>query len=286
MGLLSIADLNQPPEVLDYYIRRAQTLSDIYLRHIALDQNESYTYLVKIFGASERSKGIHASEISKCQRQLVYCIRGEKRQPPEDNADVNMLLRFRLGTALHVVLQNDWMRIAAKSNGTLLFKDEVAINPKMGGIAQLWNIFSSCDGVITLCDQQHNPEVRVGLEIKTCSGDSFEKLRGPQNDHMEQTLVYMATLDLPLMWILYYNKSNSNFTPPHSPWLYKFDQSKWSNDLEIRFAKCTHMAEIGELPERTEGIHCRWCSFARLCDPMTLKARSTMPRLSDGMRPR
>jgi CRISPR/Cas system-associated exonuclease Cas4 (RecB family) len=287
MPLLTIADLNQPREALHPYIQRAQALTDMYYRHIAEEQNDTFEYSVQIFGTSGRSRGIHASEISKCMRQIVYCIMGVERQPPIQGADVNMLMRFRLGTAIHAMIQNDWHRIAAKSGGLLHFQDEVRVNPDIGGLAQLWNIYSSCDGIFTLCDQVGQPEVRVGLEIKSISDDGFNKLKSPQADHLEQTTVYMATLNLPLMWIIYYNKSNSNFTSSYSPWLYIFDSEKWSNDLEIRFARCTHMAQVGELPDRTEGMHCKWCSFSYTCGPKTLQLRTaSSPRLSQGMRRR
>jgi len=284
VALLSIADLNQQPEVLEPYILKAQSLSAMYYQHIAADQNETYSYAVDIWGSKGRKQGIHASEISKCMRQIVYCILGTERQPPVQGADVNMLMRFRLGTAIHAMLQNDWHRIAAKSGGQLEFQDEVRVSPKLGGLAALWNIRSSGDGVFTFLDSSGYPEVRIGLEIKSASPDEFAKLKGPQSDHLEQTNVYMAALDLPLMWVLYYNKGNSNITESYSPWLFKFDANKWNYDLEIRFARCTHMAQEGELPERTEGMHCRWCSFASSCCPNILKLKTARTRLSSGMK--
>ena len=284
MTLLTIADLDLPQEVLAPYIQRAQCLSELYFAHIANDQNESYSYNVDIWGTKGRSQGIHASEISKCMRQIVYCIMGVEGQPPVQDADINMLMRFRMGTAIHAMIQNDWRRIAARRDD-LQFQDEVSVSPGMGGIAALWNIHSSCDGLFTFLDGQGYPEMRVGLEIKSISGDGFQKLKAPQQDHIEQTTVYMATIDIPLMWILYYNKSNSNLTTSFSPWLFQFDRERWANDLEIRFARCTHMAQMGELPEPTDGMHCRWCSFAYTCQPKALQLRpTTSPRLSQGMK--
>jgi len=285
MPLLTIADLSQPPEVVTPYIQRARTLSGMYLQHLATSQTDTHKYDVSIWGGSTRSKGIHASEISKCMRQIVYCIMGTERRPPVQEANVNMLMRFSLGTAVHSLLQHDFHRLAEKSGGQLRFKDEIRIGPKLGGPAQLWNIRSSADGIFTFMGPDGQPELRVGLEIKTMSPDDYADLKSPQNDHMEQATVYMATLDLPLLWFLYYNKGNSNFTESSPPWLIQFDAARWNNDLEIRFARCTHMAQIGELPDRTEGFYCKWCHFAHTCSPTSIRPRAGTPfRLSSGMR--
>lgn len=287
MPLLTTADLQQSPQALEPYLRQAQTLSDMYFRNLAEEQDETYNYTVEHYGTGTRAPGIHASEVSKCMRQIVYCVAGTERKPPVEGADVNMLMRFQIGTSVHSMVQSAFHRIAGKSGGRLHFQDEVRIHPELGGPAAVWNLRSSVDGVFTFIDELGQPELRVGLEIKTISADGFAKLRSPQKDHLEQTTIYQAALDLPLMWVLYYNKSNSNITQSFAPWLYKFDAGKWHNDLEIRFAKCTYMAQTGQMPERSEGMHCRWCSFAYACDPNILKRKSKGPmRLSAGMRRR
>src|SRR5690606_11437879 len=107
----------------------------------------------------------------------------------------------------------------------------------------------------------------------------------PESDHMEQTCLYQACLDLPLMWVLYYNKSNSNFTTPYAPWLFKFDRHKWENELQPRFAKAHAHAQSQQLPDRTEGQHCQWCPFAWLCKPKVLSRsmNSAPPVVGAGM---
>jgi hypothetical protein len=258
----------------------------MYYKNVAEEQNITYDYTVQHFGSGTRAPGIHASEVSKCMRQIVYCILGVDRRPPVDNADVNMLMRFQVGTGIHSMLQSAFHRIADKSP-KLNFEDEIRIHPGLGGPAAMWNLRSSVDGVFTFFDEFGAPELRVGLEIKTASDNVFGKLRSPQKDHIEQTTIYQAALDLPLMWLLYYNKSSSNITQSFAPWLYKFDQNKWSTDLEIRFARCTYMAQAGQMPDRSEGMYCRWCSFAHICDPAVLKRKSKGPMtMSIGMRRR
>jgi hypothetical protein len=123
----------------------------------------------------------------------------------------------------------------------------------------------------------------VGLEIKTESEKQFEKLREPRDYHKEQTTLYMAALNLPLMWLFYYNKSNSNITSSFPPYLFQFDRKLWDT-LEMRFAKAHGMAAQNQLPARTEGMPCRWCAFSYTCQPSLLKGQQPKrTKLSLGM---
>lgn len=286
MPLLTIKDLDQPQDVLAPYIEKATTLSRTYFDYIKNDQHENFSYTVDEFGTKDRAPGIHASEISKCLKLLVYSILGVERYIDPQTVDVNMLMRFRLGKAVHAMVQSDWHRIAAKSEGKLKFEDEVAISPHLGGIALQWNMHSSCDGVITFIDDGL-PILRVGIEIKTESDLQFQDLKQPRPEHKEQTMLYMATLDLPLMWVLYYNKSNSNITQSFPPYLYQFDKRLWETQLEMRFAKAEHYAAIKQLPQGTEGIQCGWCPYSYDCKPSFLKPQAPIrPPIAIGMRRR
>lgn len=272
MPLLTINDLNQPLKEVLKYVDMANGLSNVYIDYITNSQEDDQSYKTEVFGTKGRSKGVHASEISKCNRALVLGIMGIERKVDTSNNDINMLMRFKVGHAVHSMLQNDWKQIAKKSKGLITFKDEVKIEPGNSEIAKLWNIHSRCDGIIT-CYGDYNktsPQIRVGLEIKTISDDGYSKLKAPQADHLEQTTLYMKALDLPLMWICYYNKNNSNFTPSHNPFLFTFDKNVWDNILEMRIAKCTYLADTNNIPDCTEGIHCRWCSFSWHCKPPLL----------------
>ena len=291
--LLSIADLEQTQQSLLSCMAAANSLYDTYMNYIEQDQDESYSYTVHIHGAKERAPGIHASEISGCKRIPVYSLMGTPRVPNKTGSNPNMLMRFRIGHAVHAMLQNDWHRIAARSGGYITFEDEVKINPKLGGVAAEWRMHSSCDGVITLWAPNGAgilvPVVRVGIEIKTASHGEFDKLRGPKSDHEEQTCFYMRALDLPLMWVFYYNKSNSSITPSKTPFLYSFDRSMWEDKLEMRFAEVMDMADRGELPPRTEGMQCSWCAYAHTCQPPKVQRilQSQTPiQISPGMRNR
>ncbi len=275
--LVTIEDLKQPREVKDPLIDRARQIGRYYTGFKAQDTG-GRSFTVDIGGARQRAPGIHASEISKCRRLLVYSIRGEERKPVQgDDADVNMQLRFDAGHVFHALIQNDMERMCewlntASGSIVITYEPEVRINPKLGGNAQKWALNSSCDGRFCFW---HNGEeyLRVGHEIKTASGPSYEKLTKPQDDHYEQTNLYMAALDLPLMWIHYYNKSNSYFTAPEPPYLFQFDHHMWEKQLETRFAESHQEAQSGALPDREEGRHCNWCPFAWTCQPPSRKTK-------------
>lgn len=277
--LTTIDDLKQPQEVKQHFISQAMQLSRYFVAWKAQDDG-GYEFTVKIGGARHRAPGIHASEISKCRRLMVYSIQGVERRPPsQEDADVNMQMRFDIGHAVHAMLQQqmklmcEWINQGTKK---ITFEDEVAVHPDLQETSAEWELHSHCDGVFTFWyeaqPQLFVPYLRVGLEIKTRSDGQFEKTNRPDQDHYEQTCLYMAALDLPLMWTLYYNKSNSNFTNTDPPFLYQFDSTLWDK-LETTFARSQVQAEQGALPTRQEGRHCRWCPFGWTCQPPSLKAK-------------
>lgn len=299
MQLINLADLARPEEQLSPLISQAQKLGELWLEFIKQD-DEPYDYAIHDDGESSRSAGIHASEMSKCMLKLVYSIAGVDRRPNAQATDANMKLRFRTGTAIHAMIQSDFKRMAdwysaqnSQYGHALTFESELKVKSNLQEVAKAWDLSSSCDGAFTFWRHGQRPEgdygwmdyLRVGVEIKTSSAPAYEGRKKPEPEHMEQTCLYQATLDLPLMWVLYYNKSNSNFTTPYAPWLFKFDKHLWENELEMRFAKAHHLAETRQMPERTEGKHCDWCPFSWLCQPKVLNkpAFTGVPIISSGM---
>jgi len=276
MKLITIADLQT--QDLKPILEVIKGLGSHYIRFIENDLN-GYQYEVSAGPESGRKPGIHASEVSGCARRLVYGIGPTERRPDPTTTDANMRMRFRLGTAVHHAIQDDFIRMCAvpynAPNGstyTLTFEPETRIDPSIGGPAAEFNVQSSTDGIFTFW-QDGQPVIRTLLEIKTASKDEFEKIKEPKLEHTEQGHVYMGCLDIPLIWFLYYNKSNSNFTHPMAPFLLRFNQKLWS-DLEIRFIHSIHMHETGQLPERTESMACRWCPFSYDCKPTILNRSS------------
>jgi hypothetical protein len=280
MRLVTISDLEQPQHTKSLLIERAMQLGKWYHEFKKTD-TEGYEYTVRIGGDRTRKPGIHASEISRCSRLLTYSVRGEQRIATESNhADANMRMRFSLGNAVHAMVQNEMRRMCARLGGAVSFHDEVKISWELGGVAAQWGVDSSCDGVFVFwieVDGEALPYLRVGFEIKTKSGPEFEKLVKPDDDHMEQTCLYMAALDLPLMWVFYYNKSNSNWTSSEPPWLFQFDRHLWETTLQPRFGAVHQNAQTGELPPRQEGRHCGWCPYSWTCKPAILTAPQRGP---------
>lgn len=298
MVLATIADLRRSTQEIEPLIKQARELADLYDRFIAQD-NETYSYTVTDYGENTREPGIHGSEISKCQRRLVYGIMGTERRADPDSIKPNMKLRFRTGTAIHAMIQTDFKRMAAwytrnhQHRGFMLtFEEELTVKPELQAVAQYWGIRSHCDGAFTFWwwDSVNGtwvPYLRVGLEIKTSSDAQFAKRRKPELDHTEQTCLYQACLDLPLMWVLYYNKSNSNYTNPSAPWLFKFDENLWRNELERRFQDSYARASSNQLPDRVVGLHCGWCPFKYTCRPPDANVRRfTPPLIPTSMLPR
>lgn len=283
MQLLTIADLKRPEEELQPLFGQAQKLAELWLEFLRQDA-EKYEYTVIDYGERERSPGIHASEMTKCQLKVVYSILGTERRVLSESVDVNMKMRMRLGTAVHAMLQSDFERMAiwytkqySPAGYALSFQAELPIKKELQEVSKKWDLSSSCDGAFTFWrwdGQQWVAFMRVGVEIKTSSDKQFVDRKKPDHDHMEQTCLYQACLDLPLMWVLYYNKSNSNFTTPYAPWLFKFDSHKWENELLPRFATAHQHAQTQQMPDRTEGMHCQWCPFAWKCNPKVLNRSS------------
>ena len=287
MRLTSIEDLNRPQLELDPLIKEAQTLGHRYYDLVA-NEDETYEYRVVDFGEGTRTPGFHASEITGCHRQLVYSVAGcERRKNP--CLDVNMKMRFRIGTAVHAMIQAEFTRIAANSGGHLHFEEEIKISPEHQEVAKQWNIHSHIDGIFTFSKwyPEHNrwgSYMRVGLEIKTQSAGAYEDNKEPLEYHKDQTCVYMKCLDLPLMWVLYYNKSNSNITTPYSPYLFKYDPDRWEKITRVIQSGSEYVRK-GELPPREEGKPCTWCSYAWHCQPEMLKKKQAYKSRSTTVSP-
>jgi hypothetical protein len=223
--------------------------------------------------ANARAPGIHASEISGCERKIVYSLNGT---PRKEQTRGFWKMKFNVGHAMHAMIQGHFHEMAKESGCAMLFDDEVKISPLLGGVSEKWNINSSCDGIITFQQPDANgvwhPIARIGLEIKTESPDGYEKLRAPKLGHIEQAHVYMKALDVPVFWFLYMNKGNQNMTDSAGPWMVKFDKNIWDN-LEARFDSVYSHARNGTLPDRDEGIVCEFCAFSHACQPNYLKKK-------------
>lgn len=256
MKLTSIADLQVPGAQI--------------LEQTAWDLTKIYDNFLDTFPADdshEREAGIHATELNNCLRQVVYTLFSTPKV-----ADVERMWRkkFEVGRSIHDMLQRHFRlmcaHMAANSNGRLTFEDEVRVQDTPLG-RELY-LTSSCDGIFTFLDDAKVPFLRVGTEIKTKSDAEYKKLDGPEDKHVQQAHLYMAALDLPLTWILYWNKSNEHYTPSIAPYLIRFDPNIWQK-LEDRARIAIDFANRQELPHPEVGMGCRWCPYAYTCNPPT-----------------
>lgn len=255
MPLVSIADLDgDPAEVLEL-TTEATNITHRYERFLAELPRDGNT----------RKPGIHASEIRGCKRRVVYSILRTDRR---DESDGIWRRRFQIGHAIHEMFQKSFKHFAAESV-IIDFEEEVPIAPELHQYyAAKWDIYSHSDGIFTIRHAETlEPLIRVILEIKSASPDEFEKMRAPKPEHIDQAHVYMACLDVPFTWFLYYNKGNQNYTGADNPSFFvRFDPKKWE-ELELLFAEFHEAAALNVLPERTEGMLCEICPYAWTCSP-------------------
>lgn len=219
-----------------------------------------------------RPPGVHASEVSGCQRRFVYSLRGE---PSVRKAPAKMKSIFQIGHLVHGLLQKSFHRFARteRAKRKVTFRDEVSIDPHTNETARIYNIYSSCDGVFTFWTNETGkwePYLRIGLEIKTMGADEFKTLSSPKPDHIEQAHIYMRCLDLPATWLLYVNKSNGQVLPPSGNFLVHYKAKTWEK-LAHRIEAAHDHVGCGTLPEREEDFPCTWCPYAKSCEPDYLK---------------
>lgn len=271
MALLTIDDLKANRPLDKQYADLATQLSAIYEEFLENEEGD----------ARERPPGLHASEISGCPRKAVYSLCGtEKREKTETLMSKRVWRRrFAIGHKIHDMFQADFERMARKSGlhehlgkgYTIEFTKEVGINPTKGMYySSKWDIYSHCDGIFVIKNAAGEPLVRIALEIKSMAPDDFEKTNKPKPEHIEQAHVYMACIDVPFAWFLYYNKGNQNYTGSDNPSFFiTFDPALWEG-LEARFEMFHTHAAMKTLPDREEGIVCEFCPFGWTCQPRYL----------------
>lgn len=277
MRLTTISDLlSGPTDEVEGLVRKASSLCDVYENFLTASPGDTHA----------RVPGIHASEISGCERRIVYSLIGMERRELSGQA---WRRRFRIGHSIHEMFQRDFQNMARQmglsevQDWHISFEPELTIAPQYQAMAREWSIFSHCDGVFTVRERWDGPAVlRVALEIKTKSPNQYEllmKKAAPDPDHVEQAHVYMACLDTPLCWFLYYNKGNQNYTGTDSSFLIRFDPILWAN-LEARFRRAHDAAGATvtldgnfieeNLPRREESVKCEFCAFSWTCKPARL----------------
>lgn len=210
-----------------------------------------------------RPAGIHASEVSPCPRKAVYTMRGVEKKVMRWHT--RWRKRFEHGHFIHDMLQRNFGNMAKESGDELVFYREVEITPKTSDMAERYDVYSHCDGVLEFY-RRGTLLGRMCLEIKSMSPGEFAKLKKPKTEHIEQAHVYMACLDLPVTWFLYFNKGNEVCTPSSGKFLVPFNRTLWDT-LEQRFDGWFDAVESDVLPDRVESIVCEFCPYDWTCLP-------------------
>jgi CRISPR/Cas system-associated exonuclease Cas4 (RecB family) len=258
MPLTSIEEMQKNPGSLEEGLLLLDSLSRRYEEWIENEEEDG----------NERAGGIHASEVSGCARRLVYGIMNTKRV---GQSSYIWKRRFKMGHVIHAMLQSEFARFSYSPDHFTRFQDEAVISPHLHMLAARWDINSSCDGIFEIGEK--NPErllLRAGIEIKSMNPDEFDRINKPKPEHIEQAHVYMACLNLPVMWFIYFNKANANYTKSSDRrFVIPFNQDTWDG-LERRFDKAHQQAYFQQLPAKEEGIVCSFCPFSYTCQPDSL----------------
>lgn len=265
MPLVSIADIGSE-NYIDY-LTWAEELKAWY-DHFLISDDEDESFDVGWHSGKSRLPGIHASDLSGCQRKVSYSLLAtEKKEMPK----AIWKRKFRAGHLYHTMLQRDFHRMCARTGGAVTFQDEIKVDKTP--VAASLDIHSSCDGAFTYLETQGGaPLLRVATEIKSASCDEWKNLKEPKPDHIEQATLYQKCLNIPLIWFIYYNKGTQAITPSKYPWLRPFDHDVWAK-LEVKIHDRFRNRDEGSLPPRQEGIGCEFCPYSWTCNPKYLSKK-------------
>jgi len=199
---------------------------------------------------SPRKTGVFSpSDITGCMRRQYFQLVGFKSRKAWD---LTGNLTMDIGTAIHLLFQKDylWELYGPESDDPVSFEEEVKVRiPE-------WDLLGSGDGVFTF------EKFRFGLEIKSASAKTIEKLGDPEAKYLMQNVCYNRGLDLPGTLFLYVEK----------PWPHRtvqifngFDPEMWKS-VEMRIAAVRKHVEDGTLPDKTvPDFDCRSCWMSHIC---------------------
>ncbi len=260
--LTSIADLGRGQGTLGPFLELAASLSTLYDRYLESDEGDAHL----------RDPGIHASELS-CPRKVYYTLLGQAKKA---SVPRKWKQRFEHGKAVHTMVQSQFKDMAKRTGGLITFDAEVKIHGRHQEIAKELHLDSSTDGLFTFRRSlQEDPHLRILFELKTESPDGYSDIKKPKPEHVEQVHLYMRALDVPLCWIMYFNKGDQNNTTSYHPWLLAYDENVWRR-IEAKCRQILRMAELRTPPDRVEGIVCEFCPYRDkdVCAPAYLARRT------------
>lgn len=233
---------------------------------------------------------IHASQIHKCLKALVYSCT-DKVNEGKRNVSAEARLTFDHGHSLHHMLQGYGKKGAW--GAPIDYSSEVAILPDADEAerkgervleeAIKYQVRSSVDAVLwsyIVHNVRDLGSVNIRLlheyksihpgRIKKGGGlyGGFADLQSPQISHKQQAHIYMQCLNIPLTVFLYYNKGDdtiAEFVMPYDPIMWGF--------IKKKILKVHDYADSNQLPpwHETSAIldssECNYCEYAHICNP-------------------
>lgn len=230
------------------------------------DLGRAYNDTIMAEPRDSRGGVFHPSAVGACKRKSVY----EYTFAPGESADTAQDREvFRLGHAVHVIVQGHMHRLKAGDGITVYFEDEVTYDPATDELFLDFHIGGTTDGVLTL--ETKSWTQRGIIEIKSIKDKNFALLADqPKPEHLQQAHLYAKRFDCPIIWIFYYNKNTSEY----KIYTHLFDQKVYATALARFIEQLDHAAE-GTLPDREESFWgCPRCAFKALCQPAILRGES------------
>ena len=208
------------------------------------------------FGRDGRSTGvIHPSGIKGCTLRNIW-----KLTESGEKASVNVWLEMLadVGTAIHIVEQTYLLDMFDDA-----FYPELRIGDSV--FAQENGIDGHADGILTLTFPTF--VVDVNVEIKTVGKDKITKIvNGPLNDHKDQSIIYMKSLDTPYVLFLYVSRDDGKMRSQ----FYRFDDRRF-NKLQKKIDTVNSLAGEEISPAKREALaqpsyfDCKDCEFSKAC---------------------
>ena len=190
----------------------------------------------------------HPSAIGQCLRKLWFDeFKAPKDSSPQGLELLKTHITFEIGTYTHVLFQN-----LCEMAGVLV-KREISIkDPKR-------RVLGHADGIVRIKGE------RYLLEIKTSNSRTFLGLSAPNESHLKQMHLYMASLGLKKAILIYIDKDRSVV----KEFVVEFDKRLYVTQCQGRISVFfKHVKE--RTPPDKEGMNpqvmpCLYCPYKLVC---------------------
>ncbi len=187
---------------------------------------------------------VHPSSAHRCRLKLYYDVLAEMESEEEISPELQFI--FDVGHAIHATIQKSLHR--ALPGG---FTEEVTVDLPESFIEN-----GHADGVV------EQPDHTYVIEIKTISGDGYDKLSKPKEEHILQASIYCRALNVPFMCFLYVNKATGAMK--QFPMVY--DERVYQNWRRDKIEPIEKALETGTEPIADAGKYeCSGCGYRENC---------------------